>query len=163
MTRVPRNLLRAVFRSATQLRVATMVVVVVVLALGCVRARRSDGGGKEVPLADGGVQPTVSGAPRLTLLVPDSAQVPMRSLVEVVVRGSGFSPGPSGANDVVLGPFRAYRVPANDAGTELRFIVPDRLPDPPASGPRPLLPGNYSLTVSTAAGTSNALSFRVIP
>ncbi len=144
-------------------RIVWLVGPLAALAVDCARPQPAVVGSAKGADAEGRPAPTSSRAPRLTQLVPDSARVPDRCLVEVIVRGSGFTPGPEGANVITLGPVLVRRVVANAEGTELRFEVPYQLPNATESGPRPLRPGTYDVTVSTASGTSNTLHFRVLP
>lgn len=104
-----------------------------------------------------------AGMPVLTRLVPESARMVANGIVDVRVTGVHFEPGMPGNNVVELGPIRLTQVPANDSGTQLRFVVPDRVPSSDEAPPRRLFPGDYPLTVTTRAGRSNALSFRVLP
>ncbi|MBV6522019.1 MAG: hypothetical protein MNPFHGCM_02163 [Gemmatimonadaceae bacterium] len=104
-----------------------------------------------------------SSALRISELVPDSAAVPRNSVVEVLIRGSGFEPGTPGRNVVELGPVRLTAVPANETGTEIRFVIPDRVTGQSEAPPRPLMPGSYPVRVTTAAGVSNSISFKVLP
>ncbi len=94
---------------------------------------------------------------------PESARIGPGSLVQVRITGANFEPGRSGDNVVELGPIRLTQVPANEAGTALQFVVPDRVPDTTEAPPRRLFPGDYPVTITTRKGKSNALKFRVLP
>ena len=99
-------------------------------------------------------------APTIESIRPDSVVVPRGAVVEVVVLGRGFVPGPVGFNTIQFDGVRLTDVPANAAGTELRFAVPDVVVGGEAP-PRPLETGTYSLRVATQRGTSNSMTIRV--
>jgi hypothetical protein len=101
--------------------------------------------------------------PHIDALVPDSARVAPNSVVEVVIRGSGFEPGSPGRNTVELGPIKLNQVPANQAGTEIRFVIPDRYTSNNEAPPRPLMAATYPVTVQTSNGKSNVISIRILP
>jgi len=101
--------------------------------------------------------------PHIDALVPDSARVGRNSVVEIIIRGSGFEPGTPGRNTVELGPIKLNMVPANAAGTEVRFVIPDRYSTNNEAPPRPLAAGTYSITVETSNGRSNTVSIRILP
>jgi hypothetical protein len=84
-------------------------------------------------------------------------------VVEIVIRGSGFDPGNPGRNTVALGPITLNQVPANQTGSEIRFVIPDRYATNNEAPPRPLGPGTYSVTVETVNGKSNSVSIRILP
>jgi hypothetical protein len=100
--------------------------------------------------------------PRIDALLPDSARVPRNSIVEVVIRGSGFEPGRPGRNSVEFGPIRLNQVPANASGTEITFVIPDRYTTNDEAPPRPLAPGTYNVIVHTGVGASNAVSIKIL-
>jgi hypothetical protein len=52
-------------------------------------------------------------------------------------------------------------VPASADGTEIRLVIPDRVPLRGEAAPLPLEAGRYNLRVQTSAGTSNAVAMRV--
>lgn len=106
---------------------------------------------------------TPAALPVLQRITPESARVVANAVLEIRLDGSGFELGPQGANDVEVGPVRLRQVPANSAGRQLQFVLPDRVPESGEAPPRRLFPGDYPVTVTTRAGKSNALSFRVLP
>ena len=53
-------------------------------------------------------------------------------------------------------------LPSTD-GTEIIVNIPKQMPSRGEVPPLVLAPGNYSVTVTTPAGTSNALTFRLTP
>ncbi len=101
--------------------------------------------------------------PHIDALVPDSARVGRFSVVEILIRGSGFAPGTPGRNTVDVGPIKLNMVPANAAGTEIRFVIPDRYATNNEAPPRPVAAGTFPVTVETSSGRSNAVSIRILP
>ena len=79
--------------------------------------------------------------------------------IVVTIRGSAFS---GEANTVVFGEVAITNVRSSDGGTVLRFTVPREVPSAGEAPPRTLPPGQYLVTVQTAAGVSNALTFRLV-
>jgi hypothetical protein len=77
--------------------------------------------------------------------------------LQVTVRGTGFS---TTANTVEFGPARIADLASPD-GTQLTFQVPKLMTSRGEAPPAVLPPGEYRVTVTTAAGTSNALVFEL--
>lgn len=100
-------------------------------------------------------------APRIDDVSPDSVMVPAGAVVEIVVQGHGFAPGAPGRNTVRFGAQTITSVPATENGTELRFVIPDRVPSGGEAAPLPLEAGPYSLSIRTENGESNARIVRV--
>jgi hypothetical protein len=92
---------------------------------------------------------------------PDSVSVPSGAVVEVVIRGHGFVPGKPGRNTVQFGAVTVPDVPANDDGTEIRFVVPGVVPSGGEAAPLPLEAGSYPIRIQTTNGSSNAVIVRV--
>ena len=115
------------------------------------------------PAADSAPPPPATRAPRIDRIVPDSARVSRGAVAEVVIEGVGFTPGPDGHNTIELGPIRLTLVPANAAGTSIRVVVPERVPSATEAPPMRLMPGTYQVTVTTSAGSSNAMPIRILP
>jgi hypothetical protein len=107
--------------------------------------------------------PHAQQAPHIDAVVPDSTRVPRNSIVEVLIRGSGFEAGTPGRNTIEMGPIRLNLVPANQAGTEIRFVIPERYTTNDEAPPRPLGPGTYNIIVHTGVGASNAVPIRILP
>lgn len=99
--------------------------------------------------------------PRIDDVRPDSVMVPAGAVVEIVVRGHGFAPGAPGRNTVRFGEQTITSVPATENGTELRFVIPDRVPSGGEAAPLPLESGPYSVSIRTEHGESNARIVRV--
>ena len=64
-------------------------------------------------------------------------------------------------NTVTIGDVELTSVPANDDGTEIRFVVPDRGPSRGDAAPLPIDAGAYDVRIRTAAGVSNAVRLRI--
>jgi hypothetical protein len=102
-----------------------------------------------------------SSAPRIERVQPDSVSMPSGAVVEVVIRGSGFIPGTPGRNTVQFGTVTVADVPANDDGTEIRFVVPGVVPSGGEAAPLPLETGSYPIRIQTTNGSSNAVIVRI--
>jgi len=103
-----------------------------------------------------------SSAPRIERVQPDSLSMPSGAVVEVVIRGSGFVPGKPGRNTVQFGTVTVSDVPANDDGTEIRFVVPGVVPSGGEAAPLPLESGSYPIRIQTTSGSSNAVIVRIV-
>lgn len=99
--------------------------------------------------------------PHIDAVRPDSVMLADGAVVEVLVRGSGFEPGPPGRNTIEFGNVSIPDVPASADGREIRLVIPDRVPSGGEAAPLPLDAGRYDVRVRTSAGTSNAVSVRV--
>lgn len=99
--------------------------------------------------------PTGSGVvPKLSTLSPDTGPAGTAYPLRITIRGTGFSPT---GNIVRFGPATIPDLSALDGQIELS--VPKSL-QPSGGAPPLVLPhGAYAVTVTTAAGTSNALTF----
>jgi hypothetical protein len=95
--------------------------------------------------------------PELIEIVPDSGPAGEAYPLRATIRGVGFMPT---GNVVRFGPAQITDVPSPD-GTEITFQVPKLLPSKGEVPPLVLTPGDYTVTVTTASGTSNALTFRL--
>jgi hypothetical protein len=102
-----------------------------------------------------------SSVPEIERVQPDSVSLAMGAVVEVVIHGRGFTPGKPGRNTVQFGSVRVTDVPANDAGTEIRFVVPGVVPSGGEAAPLPLESGSYPVRIQTTIGSSNAVIVRV--
>jgi hypothetical protein len=137
----------------TQRVVAILAAAIAVAASEC--RRSSSGTGQPAAAVD-----TANAAPAIDSVRPDSAIVPRGAVVEVTIRGHGFAPGQPGMNTIHFGTVTLTHVPANGAGTELRFVIPDAIATGEAP-PIPLQTGTYVLRVATQRGLSNPMTIRV--
>jgi hypothetical protein len=94
-------------------------------------------------------------APVLVDIVPASAPAGEAYPLTVTIRGSGFLPT---GNLVEFGPLKIPDVPAAESG-RISCAIPKAMPSRGEVPPLVLLPGEYRVTVTTGAGTSNALIF----
>jgi hypothetical protein len=99
--------------------------------------------------------------PFIEAVRPDSVVLVPGAVVEVVVHGHGFAPGAPGRNTIQFGDATITNVPASTDGTEIRLVIPDRVPLRGEAAPLPLEAGRYDLRVQTTSGTSNSVSVRV--
>lgn len=111
--------------------------------------------------ADSAVTPMPNGAPTIVAIRPDSVWIAAGAVTEVVLHGRGFVPGKPGHNTVMLGTATFNDVPASDDGTEIRFVIPDRVPSGGEAPPMPIDPGAYPVRVRTPNGDSNVVNVRV--
>ena len=95
-----------------------------------------------------------SAEPFIEFIKPDSVMLASGAVVEVVVRGRGFAPGTPGRNTIQFAGVTITNVPASADGTEIRVVIPDRVPVRGDAAPLPLEAGRYDLRVQTSAGTS---------
>ena len=102
-----------------------------------------------------------SADPHIDAIRPDSVMLAPGAVVEVVVHGHGFTPGTPGRNTIRFGDATITDVPASSDGTEIRVMIPDRVPLRGEAAPLPLEAGRYDLRVQTTTGTSNSVSVRV--
>ena len=103
---------------------------------------------------------TVAAAPPvITALVPAEGPAGPASPLDVVIVGTGFA---DAGNVVRFGPVSIPDLRSTDGGTRIRFPVPKELPATGEAPPLVLPPGEYEVTVTTAAGTSNVMRFRLI-
>jgi hypothetical protein len=99
--------------------------------------------------------------PYIETVRPDSVMLSAGAVVEVVVRGRGFTPGAPGRNTIQLGDATIPGVPASADGKEIRVVIPDRVALRGEAAPLPLDAGRYNLRVRTSAGVSNAVAMRI--
>lgn len=92
---------------------------------------------------------------------PDSVLLPSGGVVQVTLLGSGFFPGKPGRNTVHFSNTALKLVPASSDGRQIVFAIPDVIARGGEAPPSPLRPGNYSVSVETSSGTSNAVTVRV--
>lgn len=112
---------------------------------------------------------TNAGTPTLTRVTPDTIRLGKGEAPTLVLTGSGFVPGSTGAfaaggNTVRIGPATFDMLPSDAGGTTIRFAMPLTFPDTAARGrPASFAPGTFPVSVVTPRGTSNALSLTMIP
>ena len=102
-----------------------------------------------------------SSLPEIDRIQPDSVLVPSGAVIELTIRGHGFLPGTPGRNTVQFGSASITNVPANEDGTQIRFVVPTTMPSGGEAAPLPLESGQYPIRIQTATGSSNAVIVRV--
>jgi len=95
--------------------------------------------------------------PTLIEIVPASGRAGPDYPLPVTIRGTGFMPG---GNVVRFGPVTLPPMSSPD-GSRIMFYVPKAMPLRGEVPPAGLTPGDYPVTVTNSAGTSNALSFRL--
>jgi hypothetical protein len=95
--------------------------------------------------------------PTLIEIVPASGPAGPDYPLHVTIRGTGFLPG---GNVVRFGPVTLPAVSSPD-GSRIMFYAPKEMPSRGEVPPAGLTPGDYPVTVTNSAGTSNALSFRL--
>jgi hypothetical protein len=109
------------------------------------------------PACASSAQNVTSKPPQLREIVPPSAPAGEAYPLTMTIRGSGFT---ATGNVVDIGPVKLRDVPSTDAG-RITVMVPKSLPSKGEVPPLVLPAGEYPVTVTTAAGTSNALTLRL--
>jgi hypothetical protein len=87
-------------------------------------------------------------------IVPASGPAGVAYPLRAVIRGTGFMPT---GNVVEFGPIRIPDAPSTEG--QITFAIPKEMPSRGEVPPAVLPPGEYRVTVTTTAGTSNALIF----
>ena len=94
--------------------------------------------------------------PVIDALEPASGQAGVAYPVRVIIRGRGFL---DSSNVVTFGGISIPDRPSTVGGTEIVFSAPKQRPATREVRPMALMPGDYEVTVTTPAGTSNAVIF----
>lgn len=94
--------------------------------------------------------------PVITRLEPSRGPVGQSYPIRLTVWGSGFK---ETDNVVEFGPVVVEDLPSNDGGRRISLAVPKVIPGTGEVPPFVLLPGEYSVTVTTADGTSAPVTF----
>lgn len=94
--------------------------------------------------------------PVITRLEPQRGLIGQSYPIQLSVWGSGFK---ATGNVVDFGPVTVEDLPSNDGGTRITLSVPKVIPGTGEAPPFVLLPGEYSVTVTTADGTSAPVTF----
>jgi hypothetical protein len=102
-----------------------------------------------------GVPAAPSNPPELTEIVPSSGPAGLAYPLHATIRGTGFM---ATGNLVQFGPVRIPDAASAD-GSTIELAIPKGVPSRGEVPPRILPPGDYPVSVTTAAGTSNALTF----
>jgi hypothetical protein len=95
--------------------------------------------------------------PTLIDIVPASGPAGEAYPLQATIRGTGFLPS---GNVVEFGPVKIPDLPSA-SGVRITFPVPKLVPSRGEVPPMVLPEGDYRVTVTTSAGTSNALTFRL--
>ena len=126
----------------------------VLCAAGAFVAALSTGGCASRPLVETrAVAPT---GPVITRLEPSSGPIGQAYPIRLSVWGSGFN---ATGNVVDFGPVTVDDLPSDDGGTRITLSVPKVVPGTGEVPPFVLQPGEYSVTVTTADGTSSPVTF----
>ncbi|MBK6489398.1 MAG: hypothetical protein IPF98_21660 [Gemmatimonadetes bacterium] len=144
-------------------------LLMVVLAATSACASRSGSSGNDTVAGSPDAATATMDAPRLAQLRPDTIALGRGEVPTMVLTGSGFIPGATGAfatgaNRVRVGRATIEGVAADSSGTVLRFPLPLSYTDTTARGrPSSFTPGQYPVSVVTPRGTSNSLTLTMIP
>ena len=93
--------------------------------------------------------------PELTDIIPAPGPAGQAYPLQATIRGTGFMPT---GNIVEFGPVKIPDL-ASPEGTRITFFIPKIIPSRSEVPPLVLPPNEYRVTVTTGAGTSNALIF----
>ncbi|MGQ0766508.1 MAG: hypothetical protein ACT4OZ_12675 [Gemmatimonadota bacterium] len=99
---------------------------------------------------------------RIDTIVPNAIPFGSRPSTEIAIRGSGFHPKGMGLHTIAIGPMVINGVPANEAGTEILVVIPDKFVTG-GGPPRPLFVGDHAVVVTAGDVSSNAVVLRVFP
>jgi hypothetical protein len=127
---------------------ALMVPIGLALTLGCKSSS-----------SRASAQALSSDAPAISVVRPDSGLAGTAYPIEVTIEGHGFL---DSANVVTFGPVTITGVSSREQRTRIVLYLPKETPSAGEVPPAPLLPGPYELRVTTPAGTSNAITFRLL-
>jgi len=100
-----------------------------------------------------------SAKPSLSRLSPDSGPAGPAYPLQVTISGANFAPKD---NVVQFGPMRLESLPSDD-GQTIVFQVPKVMRARSEAPPLVFTAGDYEVSVTTSAGTSNSLNFRLTP
>ena len=94
--------------------------------------------------------------PVISRLEPSSGLIGRSYPIRLTVWGSGFK---ATGNVVEFGPVTVEDLPSSDGGRRITLSVPKVIPGIGEVPPFVLLPGEYSVTVTTTDGTSAPVTF----
>ena len=98
--------------------------------------------------------------PIIERVVPASGPAGTAYPLRVTIEGRNFA---DSANTVTFGPVTLRGQPAGENGTRIVVHLPKEVPATGEAPPAVLQPGTYRITVTTAAGESNAVVFQLTP
>ena len=101
-------------------------------------------------------QPEAAAIPVITRLEPSLGRVGRSYPIQLQVHGREFQ---MTGNVVTFGAVSIPDLPSVSGGTRITISVPKVIPGTGEVPPFVLLPGEYSVTVTTSAGTSNSAIF----
>ena len=101
-------------------------------------------------------QPEALAIPVITRLEPSSGRVGRSYPIQLQIHGRGFQ---ETGNVVTFGTVSIPDLPSADGGTRIAVSVPKVIPSTGEVPPFVLLPGEYSVTVTTSGGASNSAIF----
>ena len=96
--------------------------------------------------------------PSISSLTPSSGPAGEAYPIEVTIVGAGFE---GTGNIVTFGGIPIEDLESFEGGTKLRFWVPKEFPSSGEAPPQVVGPGEYLITVTTSAGTSDPVAFTV--
>ncbi|MBT8397373.1 MAG: IPT/TIG domain-containing protein [Gemmatimonadetes bacterium] len=94
--------------------------------------------------------------PVIASVFPSSGRAGEAYPIQVTVEGTGFE---EEGNIVTFGGIPVEDLEASDGGTRIRFWVPKEFPSKGEAPPQIIEPGEYSIIVTTKAGTSEPVAF----
>ena len=103
--------------------------------------------------------PSGSDAPIISRLSPATGPAGQAYPIRLTIHGRGFD---DVGNRVTFGSVSIDGVPSTEGGTRITVSVPKATPATGEVPPMVLVPGEYAVTVTTPAGTSNPLSFTLV-
>ena len=94
--------------------------------------------------------------PSILSLSPTNGRAGEAYPIEVTIEGRGFD---EAGNTVTFGGIPSRGLPSSEGGTRISFWVPKEAPSRGEVPPMILTPGEYPVTVTTTAGTSEPAVF----
>ena len=103
--------------------------------------------------------PPAGDGPAITRLEPASGPAGEAYPIQMTVHGTGFA---ATDNVVSFGPVSTAGLPSTGGGTAITMLVPKMAESTGEVPPMELFPGEYAVTVTTSAGTSEPVTFVLV-
>ena len=104
--------------------------------------------------------PETRRAPHIDSLAPRKGAISAEDVSEVMIHGRGFT---ANDNQVFFGGQKVGVVPSEERGSVTRFHVPTTVPGRRGQLSMRIAPGRYPVRLRNANGTSNSVTFIVLP
>ena len=101
-------------------------------------------------------QETPAEIPSILSLDPEMGRAGEAYPIRLTIRGKGFA---EDGNIVTFGGIPSQGLPSTGNGSHITYLIPKLAPSPGEAPPMVLDPGDYEVTVTTPAGTSEPVIF----